>query len=106
MSSGIVVFPSTLNTTHTTVQIACGSEHVLALVKSLDQDSATPTSQIWGWGWNEHGNLGLGDTEDVKLPVRIWPFGVGVSVDVSGVWAVGIVTGKPWGLCVFTVFSL
>ncbi|KAH9948217.1 regulator of chromosome condensation 1/beta-lactamase-inhibitor protein II [Amylocystis lapponica] len=29
--------------------------------------------EVWGWGWNEHGNLGVGSTEDVPLPVRLWP---------------------------------
>src|SRR5258705_411426 len=78
--SGRVVFPGTINMTDTSVQIACGSEHVLTLIKSRD------ATQIWGWGWNEHGNLGLGNTEDARVPVRIWPLGVGISVDASSVW--------------------
>jgi alpha-tubulin suppressor-like RCC1 family protein len=47
------VFPSTVDAFD---QIACGSECVFALIKSRD---AIPASQICGWGWNEHGNLGL-----------------------------------------------
>ena len=93
-SAGRVVFPNTVNaTTDTSVQIACGSEHVLALIQSRD---AIPTSQIWGWGWNEHGNLGLGNTEDVRLPVRVWPLGEGISVDVYGVWGG---CGTSWIYC-------
>jgi protein ATS1 len=42
--------------------LACGSEHVLAL-------SQHPTPRIHVWGWNEHGNLGLGHTNDVRVPV-------------------------------------
>jgi len=87
---GRVVFPSTINTTDTSVQIACGSEHVLTLIKSRD------ATQIWGWGWNEHGNLGLGNTEDARVPVRIWPLGVGISVDASSVWGG---CGTSWMHC-------
>ena len=47
--------------------IACGSEHVLAVLSSDEGP------EVWGWGWNEHGNLGLGHTNDVNVPVKIWP---------------------------------
>jgi len=46
--------------------IACGSEHVLIHVR-IGQ-----ASQVWGWGWNEHGNLGLGHTDDVATPTLLW----------------------------------
>ncbi|KAI0370112.1 RCC1/BLIP-II [Pilatotrama ljubarskyi] len=50
------------------VHMVCGSEHVLCIV---DRDDAQ--REVWGWGWNEHGNLGTGGTEDVSAPVKIWP---------------------------------
>jgi len=49
-------------------EMACGTEHVLVLVC----DESKRTSEVWGWGWNEHGNLGTGRTEDVLIPRRIW----------------------------------
>jgi protein ATS1 len=52
------------------LKLACGSEHVLALFSVPSQKTQT---EVWGWGWNEHGNLGNNSTEDVLLPVRIWP---------------------------------
>ncbi|KAJ7608781.1 regulator of chromosome condensation 1/beta-lactamase-inhibitor protein II [Roridomyces roridus] len=70
-----VKFPFT-NATHRLTRIACGSEHVLACFVLRD------SSEVWGWGWNEHGNLGIGTTEDVCVPVRLWS-GPG---DV-GIWA-------------------
>ncbi|KAJ7811776.1 regulator of chromosome condensation 1/beta-lactamase-inhibitor protein II [Mycena olivaceomarginata] len=55
--------------THQLLQVACGSEHVLASFTVL----SSSTTEVWGWGWNEHGNLGVGTTEDVRIPVKIWP---------------------------------
>lgn len=48
-------------------QVATGSEHALAILETDGQMA------VWGWGWNEHGNLGLdeGKLEDVKKPVHI-----------------------------------
>ncbi|KAH7338789.1 regulator of chromosome condensation 1/beta-lactamase-inhibitor protein II [Rhizoctonia solani] len=44
-------------------QLACGSEHVLAVIGK----------EVWAWGWNEHGNIGVGHIGDVPTPVRVWP---------------------------------
>lgn len=49
-------------------KLACGSEHVLVL-SSVDEGG----KEVWGWGWNEHGNLGDGSTTNVEHPLRIWP---------------------------------
>lgn len=63
---------------------ACGSEHVIAVITpagSLDVE-------IWGWGWNEHGNLGLDHTNDVPKPVKIWPeVGYALGERIVQVWA-------------------
>lgn len=50
------------------VQVAAGSEHCLAMLETASGDR-----EAWGWGWNEHGNLGMGENvlEDVRRPVRI-----------------------------------
>lgn len=61
--------------------IACGSEHVLVW---METDNG---SEVWGWGWNEHGNIGIGSTDDVMLPVKIWPKSKDVSAQVVGIWA-------------------
>ncbi|BGP12408.1 hypothetical protein JCM10213_001987 [Rhodosporidiobolus nylandii] len=88
--------------------LACGSEHVLALLSPPSPPPNSPSSspdpsecaaeeaggeaEVYGWGWNEHGNLGLSHSmsttssspssppppapeglEDVHLPRRIWP---------------------------------
>ncbi|KAL0061936.1 alpha tubulin suppressor [Marasmius tenuissimus] len=75
---------SSNSTSHRLGSLACGSEHVLSLWNVND------CSEVWGWGWNEHGNLGLGSTEDAHLPVKIWPPEQSVEHshrDVVGVWA-------------------
>jgi protein ATS1 len=61
--SGAVRFPVEARV----LDIACGSEHVLAMVESQGRWA------VWGWGWNEHGNLGTGSLDDVNVPVEIWP---------------------------------
>lgn len=53
------------------IKLACGSEHVLTLTAR----SANEGDTVWGWGWNEHGNLGLGMLDDVSRPVQLWPRG-------------------------------
>lgn len=61
------------------VNLTCGSEHVLTLFRTIgDRRENTESAignatEVWGWGWNEHGNLGTGTTEDVYLPAKIWP---------------------------------
>ncbi|KAI0321248.1 regulator of chromosome condensation 1/beta-lactamase-inhibitor protein II, partial [Amylostereum chailletii] len=66
------------------IRFACGSEHVLALT------SSGPSNEVWGWGWNEHGNLGIGSLEDVHIPVKVWPPS---SWDVIDTFAVGVWSG-------------
>ncbi|KZP10108.1 RCC1/BLIP-II protein [Athelia psychrophila] len=62
--------------------VACGSEHVLVLVRVLksgehngDGDGRIGETEVWAWGWNEHGTLGVGHTRDLpaEAPVRVWP---------------------------------
>ncbi|KAL7284961.1 hypothetical protein ACG7TL_000050 [Trametes sanguinea] len=73
------------------VQMACGSEHVLCVMNMGMEQGREPRREVWGWGWNEHGNLGTGGTEDVDAPVRIWPPSGeeqrGKEGAVLGVWA-------------------
>ena len=67
------------------LDFSCGSEHVLAMVESRGK------TEVWGWGWNEHGNLGIGTLDDVNVPVRIWPPSdaepEGVTGTAVSVWA-------------------
>ncbi|KAI5614853.1 secretion-regulating guanine nucleotide exchange factor, partial [Silurus asotus] len=53
--------PSEVRTLHGATQIACGSEHNLAIVGD----------QVFSWGWNEHGMCGDGSLCDVIQPQPI-----------------------------------
>lgn len=64
-------------------RISCGSEHVLSLLAEDDIYSG----EVWGWGWNEHGNLGLGTTVDVKRPTKIWPSEGDHHGKATNIWA-------------------
>lgn len=78
-----VELPLSSNTDRVTT-MACGTEHVLALIA---HDGLA--SDVWGWGWNEHGNLGNGRTDDVFIPIKVWPPGSGDGTQVKAVdiWA-------------------
>ncbi|KAG9049319.1 hypothetical protein FS837_010638 [Tulasnella sp. UAMH 9824] len=61
-------------------KLACGSEHVLLLLESENDE----TTDLYVWGWNEHGNLGLNNNQDAFAPSRLPWTGRGRIVDV---WA-------------------
>ncbi|KAG8219322.1 regulator of chromosome condensation 1/beta-lactamase-inhibitor protein II [Butyriboletus roseoflavus] len=48
---------------------ACGSEHVLVAMSSSAQEG----DSVLGWGWNEHGNMGLGYLGNISIPTQLWP---------------------------------
>jgi len=73
----------------------CGSEHVLVLARNAGHEQ-----KLLGWGWNEHGNMGLGHTEDVGTPTSIPTPSISapstIEVDppeVTGIWAA---CGTSW----------
>ncbi|TFK42166.1 regulator of chromosome condensation 1/beta-lactamase-inhibitor protein II [Crucibulum laeve] len=76
----ITKFPELLFSNRQLACLACGSEHVLLLL-SANQSAGDPRDEVWGWGWNEHGNLGVGDTNDVSTPAKLW-----TSKAVTGIW--------------------
>lgn len=47
--------------------IVCGSEHVLAVVRNANKEC-----DVWGWGWNEHGNLGHAKRSQFDRPEKAW----------------------------------
>lgn len=60
----------------TPLKIVCGSEHGLLLISPPPTSEprvpqALPPARLVVWGWNEHGNLGLGDVEDRYAPVEV-----------------------------------
>jgi protein ATS1 len=68
------------------LSFACGSEHVLCLLEFEGR------KQVWGWGWNEHGNLGTGSLNDITVPIKVWPPSTIESEEITG-YAVGVWAG-------------
>lgn len=77
------------------IKFACGSEHVLVLTTQPEDKGNGVPNYVWGWGWNEHGNLGLGVLEDIPRPTQLWPRDSSASVGkvVVDVWAA---CGTSW----------
>ena len=48
--------------THTLREIAGGWRHTVA---------CDAEGQLWAWGWNKFGQLGVGSVDDVALPVLV-----------------------------------
>eukprot|EP00045_Choanoeca_perplexa_P008457 m.78440 g.78440 ORF g.78440 m.78440 type:complete len:382 (-) comp14503_c0_seq7:1384-2529(-) len=55
------------------VELAVGTEHALC---------CTETGDVYGFGWNEHGNIGDGTEVDVHIPIRL-PFASSPGVQVA-----------------------
>ncbi|KAL6985444.1 hypothetical protein U1Q18_018818 [Sarracenia purpurea var. burkii] len=66
---------------HTVVKVACGNEHVVALV-SAGETYKGGDLVCYSWGNNNHGQLGLGDTESRLHPEIVQKF------NDSSPWAV------------------
>lgn len=49
----------------------CGSEHVLIAMSGPSREG----NSVLGWGWNEHGNMGLGSLGNITSPTQLWPRG-------------------------------
>lgn len=60
---------------HTVVKVACGNEHIIALVSVGESYNGENDDLIcYSWGNNNHGQLGLGDTEDRPNPEMVKTF--------------------------------
>lgn len=68
-------------------RIVCGSEHVLCLTSAKTGTLGQRKTEVWGWGWNEHGNLGLSTTDDAHAPVKLWPAKYGDPHNIIDIWA-------------------
>lgn len=66
---------------HTVVKVACGNEHVVALVSACETPSGGDLV-CYSWGINRQGQLGLGDKENRLSPEIIETF------NIESPWAV------------------
>ena len=56
--------------------LAAGSNHILAAVGD--------SGRLFSWGWNEHGNLGLGNSENALTPTQVAVAGAAVAAVGAG----------------------
>ncbi|XP_052209123.1 ultraviolet-B receptor UVR8 isoform X2 [Diospyros lotus] len=69
---------------HTVVKVACGNEHVVALVSAGETYKGSDLI-CYSWGNNNHGQLGLGDTDSRLQPEIIEKFSQGSPWEVYAV---------------------
>ncbi|XP_058785195.1 ultraviolet-B receptor UVR8-like [Vicia villosa] len=50
------------------VKVSCGNEHVVALVSATTESNKDEELLCYSWGYNSHGQLGLGDTQSRLRP--------------------------------------
>ncbi|KAM7459356.1 hypothetical protein LguiA_036350 [Lonicera macranthoides] len=67
---------------HTVVKVACGNEHIVALVSAGEKHEEDDDLICYSWGNNNHGQLGLGDKESRFQPEIIKTF------DLESPWVV------------------
>ncbi|KAK7320797.1 hypothetical protein VNO77_30604 [Canavalia gladiata] len=67
---------------HTVVKVACGNEHVVALVSAGESYKGEDDLVCYSWGNNSHGQLGLGDKENRPRPEVVKTF------DLGSPWAI------------------
>ncbi|KAK7377468.1 hypothetical protein VNO80_02893 [Phaseolus coccineus] len=71
---------------HVVVQVACGKEHVVALVTAGESFKGMDDVVCYTWGNNNHGQLGLGDKENRPRPEVVKTF------DLESPWVIYEVT--------------
>jgi protein ATS1 len=82
-------------TGRTVKALACGSEHTLICLAGDGMGD-----EVWGWGWNEHGNLGIGNTDDSPTPQKIWPPASGPdNLGIHHIRSIWCGNGSSWILC-------
>ncbi|XP_031737283.1 ultraviolet-B receptor UVR8 isoform X2 [Cucumis sativus] len=59
---------------HTVVKVACGNEHIVALVSVGETYNKAEDLVCYSWGDNSHGQLGLGDKDSRACPQIIETF--------------------------------
>jgi len=86
LDEAVVDFPDTVKAWNLE-RIVCGSEHVLCVTSAKTGTLEQHKTEVWGWGWNEHGNLGLSTTDDAHAPVKLWPAKYGDPYNIIDIWA-------------------
>eukprot|EP00163_Fabomonas_tropica_P016953 TRINITY_DN30180_c0_g1_i1.p1 TRINITY_DN30180_c0_g1~~TRINITY_DN30180_c0_g1_i1.p1 ORF type:complete len:442 (+),score=42.91 TRINITY_DN30180_c0_g1_i1:124-1449(+) len=61
-TSAVLTVASPIVLTPDVVGLASGSEHVLALCED---------GTLYGWGWGEHGQIGIDNTDNIHTPQRV-----------------------------------
>ncbi|KAJ0986415.1 hypothetical protein J5N97_004771 [Dioscorea zingiberensis] len=83
---------------HTVVKVACGNEHVVALVTAGEKHTDGGDLLCYSWGNNNHGQLGLGDNTSRGRPEMINVFNKESVFEIScGAFHTAVLTRRKSG---------
>ena len=65
------VEPVMIGSIHSVAEVACGYRHTLAVRGNMTEGATTQFGELWAWGLNAYGELGLGDDNARLQPTLV-----------------------------------
>ena len=84
---------------HAFVQVAFDGKKIVALAAGYGHTAAiTDSGELWTWGYNDDGELGIGDTTDRHAPVKVSVNGQKIVAVAAGAYHTAAITdsGELW----------
>ena len=84
---------------HAFVHVAVGGKKIVVVAAKFCHIAAiTDSGELWTWGWNVAGQLGIGDTENRHAPVKVSVNGQKIVAVAAGTYHTAAVTdsGELW----------
>ncbi|CAE7704806.1 UVR8, partial [Symbiodinium necroappetens] len=84
---------------HAPVKVSVNGQKIVAVATGGSHTAAiTDSGELWTWGYNGHGRLGIGDTMNRHAPVKVSVNGQKIVAVAAGIWHTAAITdsGELW----------